>query len=91
MQPANPPLGDEPEELVKELATAKSSNPEEALVALSIICQKDGTSKRTVGSVYAIVNGKTFTLDDVGRVISSTNSLKKNIAPTMVKNKWNYY
>jgi hypothetical protein len=30
----------------------------EAIMAIAIICQKGGTSKKTQGTVYSIVNGK---------------------------------
>ena len=38
---------------------------------------KGGTSQRDVGSIYATVNSKTYTLEEIRKVISNTNNLKR--------------
>ena len=40
----------------------------QAFVAMSILCQKGGTAQRAQGNLYAIVDRKKLTLDDVRRV-----------------------
>jgi hypothetical protein len=64
-------------ELIQTLATRKGVNTDVSLVAIAIICQKGGTSKKAVGSIYAVVNGKTFQLDEIRNTISSTGNFKK--------------
>jgi hypothetical protein len=64
-------------ELIQSLATRKGVNTDVSLIAIAIICQKGGTSKKAVGSIYAVVDGKTFQLDEIRNTITSTGNLKK--------------
>ena len=50
------------------VSTLTGSTHKQAFVAISILCQKGGTAQRAQGNLYAIVDGKKLTLDDVRRV-----------------------
>lgn len=59
----------ESERLIGDVATELRGSEDEAALALSIICQKGGTSKKAQGTVYAIVNGKKIDLNTIRKIM----------------------
>ena len=59
----------ESDKLIADVAKETNCTPEQSALALSIICQKGGTSKKAQGTVYAIVDGKKTDLNTIRKIM----------------------
>lgn len=64
---------DESKKFVDGVMNRHNMNESQALSAISIICQKGGTSKKAQGNVYAIVDGVRVELNDLRSVFKANN------------------
>jgi hypothetical protein len=69
----------ESESLINAVAKRFKLEPHKSLIAISIICQKGGTSKRAQGDIYAIVDGTRVTLQQIREVLASLGNSKTTL------------
>jgi|JI91814BRNA_FD_contig_123_69701_length_3523_multi_3_in_0_out_1_1 hypothetical protein len=71
VEPTNAALVSEAEskKLITAVASEANVTEDQAALALAIICQKGGTSKKAQGTIYAIVDGTKIDLNLVRRVM----------------------
>jgi hypothetical protein len=61
------------ETLIKAVSKEKKIDDANSFLAIAIICQKGGTSKKAQGDIYATVNGSKITLNDIRNIIKNQN------------------
>ena len=63
--------------IIAEMIKKYNISDKQALVALCIICQKGGTSKRALGNIYANVDGNNITLENIRSILPKKISLRQ--------------
>lgn len=61
------------ETLIKAVSKEKKIDEANSFLAIAIICQKGGTSKKAQGDIYATVNGSKITLNEIRNIIKNQN------------------
>lgn len=61
------------ETLIKAVSKDRKVDDANSFLAIAIICQKGGTSKKAQGDIYATVNGSKITLNDIRSIIKNQN------------------
>jgi hypothetical protein len=63
--------------IIAEMIKKYNISDKQAFVALCIICQKGGTSKRALGNIYANVDGINITLENIRSILPKRISLRQ--------------
>jgi hypothetical protein len=65
------------ETIIADMVKKYNISDKQAFVALCIICQKGGTSKRALGNIYANVDGINITLENIRSILPKRISLRQ--------------